>query len=564
MKLRFLLLFCVLLAGCENRTVVDAIPRNSTHQTVFVSADNNGGNLTERAASKNNLDLSILHQDHFACVQIAAAKVASHSDLEDVDWKTVEAQLEPFVGARNSQLASISNAWILFDRENLSLETMATGSVPVMVVLDYDSAVDESAFVEAQKIREKSKAEREDFFFSKRIGESRIAIGPENLVQKIGEGIGADSALAIRFSQLNVEPEVNGALIMQPIRGFLKSIFGIAAGFSEEGKKLAEMPDFIQHVDLQISVSGEELLSANINVDDENLIKDIVRLVHDSMNGSASATQRPPGLNAQKESLMFVPSSVGIMQKMSEEIRDKDLLSVLAKEQGVVVKLKRPSSTKELIGAIIRDGKRQAEIAIRVERLNRIATALKQYEDKYGCLPSSDAVFEHESLPNQFSWRTALLPMLGEEELYKKFDFSKPWDDASNQKIAKQMPDVFSIAGTNDRESTLSAFRILSGKNAIYNSAENTPALDRISDRKSSTAVLAECSSSQAVDWTKPTALNIDSGDVAFGNDDENGVLIISAAFKTRIAKKDKLAAIISIDGNETVLRPDFISLTPN
>ena len=42
------------------------------------------------------------------------------------------------------------------------------------------------------------------------------------------------------------------------------------------------------------------------------------------------------------------------------------------------------------------------------------------------------------------SWRVAILPYLGHQELYNKFNLDEPWDSAHNKALLKEMPPVYS------------------------------------------------------------------------------------------------------------------------
>ena len=43
----------------------------------------------------------------------------------------------------------------------------------------------------------------------------------------------------------------------------------------------------------------------------------------------------------------------------------------------------------------------------------------------------------------KLSWRVALLPFLGHQELYEAFHLNEPWDSPHNKALIGRMPDVF-------------------------------------------------------------------------------------------------------------------------
>lgn len=75
------------------------------------------------------------------------------------------------------------------------------------------------------------------------------------------------------------------------------------------------------------------------------------------------------------------------------------------------------------------------------DNLEKIASAIRQYESSNGSLPAP-IVLSDAGLP-LFGWRVSLLPYIGEEELFEKLDLTKPWNDPANLRIGERMPVVF-------------------------------------------------------------------------------------------------------------------------
>ncbi len=59
-----------------------------------------------------------------------------------------------------------------------------------------------------------------------------------------------------------------------------------------------------------------------------------------------------------------------------------------------------------------------------------ISLALSNYHEKFGEFPPAYTT-DSEGKPLH-SWRTLILPYVGQEELYDRIDLSKPWDDPAN------------------------------------------------------------------------------------------------------------------------------------
>ena len=118
------------------------------------------------------------------------------------------------------------------------------------------------------------------------------------------------------------------------------------------------------------------------------------------------------------------------------------------------------------------------------------------------------------------SWRVALLPSIGQEELYKKFKLDEPWDGPTNKPLLESMPPIFA-SNIPALEKTQTVVR-------CFNS-EGTPLADKElqpEDLKSpqTTLLFVNVVPERAVEWTQPDVLEFDAqtieetvGNVLFG-----------------------------------------------
>ena len=343
-------------------------------------------------------------------------------------------------------------------------------------------------------------------------------------------------------------------------------------GFGPEAKKLANLPDVVENIQLSVNLgpssNGDRVIvEGSIAITDEELAKEIVK----SLSGLGDSSTSPMssmfngGIGAREApTVMFKLTSVAAMDVLSKEIKDKELFSVQNETGRIVFRLLRPESLSQVIAATVADGKKQLEILARVESLTKIADAIKAYEAKYGRLPSMNTVIADEStttgIPPQFSWRTAILPFLGEQELYDRFDFAKPWDAEENLAVAQELPAAF----RNDGNQQSTSLQLVAGTEGTYRTDRPQPLLKDIQDKAIWTAIVIETGEAAARNWIQPGIVEIDdSSSEDLGRPDENGVLIITAAFKVRAVKKDNelIRKALTSEGGESMSRTDFISL---
>jgi prepilin-type processing-associated H-X9-DG protein len=110
------------------------------------------------------------------------------------------------------------------------------------------------------------------------------------------------------------------------------------------------------------------------------------------------------------------------------------------------------------------------------------------------------------------SWKVAILPFIGQVELFNKFRQDEPWDSAHNKALIAEMPTVFAIIGDDAPDPGHTFYRGFSGINGIFDprNPEGVGVVD-IFDGTSNTLLIVEAK--EAVPWTKP------DGDLALADD---------------------------------------------
>ncbi|MGI9473261.1 MAG: DUF1559 domain-containing protein [Rubripirellula sp.] len=133
-----------------------------------------------------------------------------------------------------------------------------------------------------------------------------------------------------------------------------------------------------------------------------------------------------------------------------------------------------------------------------IDNIQQLSTALQGYFADTGRLPSSYS--ESSSGLPTLSWRVRMLPYLGHEDLYNKFDFDKPWNIEPNKSLIAYIPDAFV---SPERFDTNTNYLFPTGDKFLF--ADNrTPRQKTVEDGMDSTLMLFEVNDSHSVPWTKP------------------------------------------------------------
>ena len=145
--------------------------------------------------------------------------------------------------------------------------------------------------------------------------------------------------------------------------------------------------------------------------------------------------------------------------------------------------------------------------------LVEIAAALQDYHKANGCFPP--AYIADKTGKPMHSWRVLILPYMGEEVIYRTYDFTQPWDSPKNKNILTAIP-VFACPcdhEVNSPSATQTSYVAVLGPNTGWAGVKPTKLAD-FGGEASRTIMLVEVANS-GIDWTEPRDLSLDTLGVA-------------------------------------------------
>jgi hypothetical protein len=163
---------------------------------------------------------------------------------------------------------------------------------------------------------------------------------------------------------------------------------------------------------------------------------------------------------------------------------------------------------KELLDAAVLAIASAREAAKRSQSMNnlkQIALAMLNYQDLHKTLPP--AVFYGPDGKTPYSWRVALLPLLGRDDLYKRYRLDEPWDGPNNSKLIAEMPSLYR-SSADSPASTSAAYFALVGPQTVFSSKTGVRFAD-IKDGAANTILLVEAK--RDIPWTKPEDIPYDA-----------------------------------------------------
>jgi RNA polymerase sigma factor (sigma-70 family) len=190
-----------------------------------------------------------------------------------------------------------------------------------------------------------------------------------------------------------------------------------------------------------------------------------------------------------------------------------------------------------------------------INHLKLIMLAIHNYVSVNGHFPPS-AIPGRDGQP-RLSWRVALLPFLGHQELYEAFHQDEPWDSAHNKALIVRMPDIFTTPSSPAGE-WLTRIRGFEGPGTMFDSKEGVK-VQEITDGTSNTIMVA--AAREPVPWTRPGELSFAEGKPVSGLDDSDGLGVLVGIVDGSVrdvpsGDQDLLRKLITYAGNEVIAWP--------
>ncbi len=137
------------------------------------------------------------------------------------------------------------------------------------------------------------------------------------------------------------------------------------------------------------------------------------------------------------------------------------------------------------------------------------------------------------------SWRVAILPEIGEEDLYKRFKLDEPWDSEHNKKLIDEMPDLFRAPGTNGPPGHTN-YQLIVGPGAIFEKGKDAALkLDKELGFPTGHSILF-AEAEKSVPWTKPEDLTFEAGTLPeFSKTTPEGFMVVLANGKILLVQSD-------------------------
>ena len=152
--------------------------------------------------------------------------------------------------------------------------------------------------------------------------------------------------------------------------------------------------------------------------------------------------------------------------------------------------------------------------------MNQIMLALHTWHNMTAHFPATKSGWGYDPKTREWflqrpylSWRVFLLPLLGEKELFEKFQTGQPWDSEHNRRLIPLMPKVYRAPGSKAEEGKTNYLGVV-GPSAAFPEKGTITIVD-FTDGTSGTIMLVEVPDEAAVEWTRPEDFPADTKEPA-------------------------------------------------
>jgi hypothetical protein len=196
------------------------------------------------------------------------------------------------------------------------------------------------------------------------------------------------------------------------------------------------------------------------------------------------------------------------------------------------------------------------------KEMKEMAIAMINASDQNGNHMTPEAICDKDGKP-LLSWRVAILPYLGRDDLYRQFNLDEPWDGPNNSRLIPQMPATY--AHPFDRAGAARGqtyYRIFTGPNTPFPDPKPpfppgvSPFRYPADFRHGSSNHILIVEAGDVVTWTKPDELPYDSAKLLpkLGGHLQDGFVVALGDGKARFIRsqisEETLRAVIDPAGD--------------
>jgi hypothetical protein len=333
-----------------------------------------------------------------------------------------------------------------------------------------------------------------------------LLIAPDPVMQKMVKAKDVQSPLVKLLAASPPGDTATAYVAVEQIKAQLKEA-SKQAPLPEPLQPLLSIPDDLKSLRLdldvqQLAVTGKVTMTAY----DAAAAQRLDKVLQDSLKFgiSIAKAQMSSELDlddpVQKATLAYINRLGGAFEELLKPQRQGATLVINLDGQiaspGVLVALLLPA---------VQAARESARRLQSSNNLKQISLAMHGIHSAHGALPPA-AIRDQAGKP-LLSWRVQILPYLEQQDLYDQFHLDEPWDSEHNKKLLEKMPAVYRNPNTPSGSTT--NYLAVTGKGTMFDGAKGI-SFDHVKDGLTNTIMVVEADPDRAVEWTRPSDLEVD------------------------------------------------------
>lgn len=254
---------------------------------------------------------------------------------------------------------------------------------------------------------------------------------------------------------------------------------------------------------VSLDLEGETKVAVRFATDDEESAKKVKRTVEAVMGLVQNMIEQKGEMIEQAPDDMR--SAIEAMAKMSNALLDSAKVKVKGKNVDVRGYVEGDGGVVA-VGMCLPAIQAARAAGLRMQSINnlrQVSLAMLNYESANRRFPA--AVMKTKGSKHPYSWRVAILPYLGRNDLYKKYRFDEPWDSEANKQLVPLIPTIYKHP--DDIREGMASYFVAVGDRTIFSDEVGIDLRD-IQDGTSKTLLVLEAK--RDIPWTKPEDVSDD------------------------------------------------------
>lgn len=194
--------------------------------------------------------------------------------------------------------------------------------------------------------------------------------------------------------------------------------------------------------------------------------------------------------------------------------------------------------------------------------LRQIAIGFHNFHAANNGLPNSVYVSEYGK---KYSWRIAILPYIGEQEIYDQYRFNEEWNSPHNTRVTSRMPDFFR-SDMDDTQTTSSSWYMLTGPKGALDT-ESSWHIQDLSNRDGTSKTIIAVEAKQNIHWAHPVDIALAPEDKipSFGGYHKGGFNAMFADASIQFVDENTSPEVVwklfTADGGESIQSSEYLSI---